>query len=151
MQLVGGLFKDKQDLSLALEDLNDKGFVAFNVFGPSELFRSRGMDEEVEESVESPKHTAAGTIDGISVTPRPLAPDDPSARQITDDLHQMGVPEQEADEFVAGLHQDLLLLLVQTKAERGEEAREIMEERQATIAYQMQPAHMAGEEMETKR
>lgn len=151
MQLVGGLFKDKQDLSLALEDLNEKGFVAFNVFGPSELFRSPGVDEEVEESTETPKHTAGGTIDGISVTPRPLAPDDPSARQVSEDLHQMGVPDEKVDEFVAGLHQDLLLLLVQTKAERGEEAREVMEKGQATVAYQMQPAHMAGEEMKTKR
>lgn len=151
MQLVGGLFKDKQDLSLALEDLNDKGFVAFNVFGPSELFRSPGVDEEIEESAETPKHTAGGTIDGISVTPRPLAPDDPSAQEVVADLHEMGVPEQEAEEFVAGLHQDLLLLLVQTKAGRGEEAREVMEQRQATLVHEMQPAHMAGEEMKTKR
>lgn len=151
MQLVGGLFKDKQDLALALEDLNDKGFVAFNVFGPSELFRSPGTEEEVEESVETPKHTAPGTIGGISVNPRPTTTDDPSAQQVLEDLEKIGVPEKEADEFVAGLHQDLLLLLVQTKAERGEEARTVMEGREATLVHQMQPADMAGEEMSNKR
>lgn len=147
MQLIGGLFKDKQDLSLALADLDEEGFRAFNVFGPSELFRSPGAEDEVEESVETPKHTAQGTIGGISVSPRPIATEDPSAQPVVADLREIGVPEKEADEFVAGLHQDLLLLLVQTKAERGDRAREIMEERQATLAYQMEPADMTGEEI----
>lgn len=151
MQLVGGLFKDKQDLSLALADLDEKGFRAFNVFGPGDLFRSPGADDEIEESVETPKHTAQGTIGGISVNPRPVAPDDPTAQPVFDDLQKMGIREEEASEFVAGLHQDLLLLLVQTKAERGDEAREVMEARQATLTHQMEPADMTGEEMEYKR
>lgn len=151
MQLVGGLFKDKQDLSLALEELNEKGFRAFNVFGPSELFRSPGTEDEVEESLETPKHTADGTIAGISVSPRPLTPEDPSAQPVAEDLEKMGIPEKEADEFVAGLHQDLLLLLVQTKGARGDEARQVMERHQATLTHQMEPADMAGEEMRNKR
>ena len=40
-------------------------FGAFNVFGPGELFRSTGAEEEVEESVETARHTAQGTVGGI--------------------------------------------------------------------------------------
>jgi hypothetical protein len=151
VQLIGGLFKNKQELSLALADLQDEGFVAFQVFGPNELFRSPGTDDKVEESVETPKHTAGGTIDGIAVTPRPLAPSDPSAQSVGEDFEEMGIPEQIAGEFVAGLHQDLLLLLVQTKADRGQEALQVMKEHEATLVHQMEPADMTGEEMKTKR
>jgi hypothetical protein len=151
VQLVGGLFEDKQDLTLALADLNEKGFRAFNVFGPGELFRSPGADDNTEESVETAKHTAQGTIGGISISPRPIATDDPSAQPVLDDLQEMGVPKREASQFVAGLHQDLLLLLVQTKAQRGEEALEVMEARQAKLTHQMEPTDMRGEELANKR
>jgi hypothetical protein len=133
MEIVGGIFADKQDLVLALHDLDEQGFVAFNVFGPSELFRAPDTDEEIEESIESPRHTAMGTVDGISVSPRPYIPDDPSAQPVTDDLTQLGVPEKLAETFVAGLQQDKLLLLLKSKESKADEAVSVMEERGAIL------------------
>jgi hypothetical protein len=134
MQLVGGLFADNQSLADALEALDKKGFRTFTVFGPDELFREPVESPEVEERLESQHQTAMGTIGGISVNPRPYAVEDPDARPVTEELMDMGMSEEEANFFVAGLHQNRLLLLVRVKAGRAEEAREVLEEQGSTIS-----------------
>lgn len=139
MELVGGVFQNEGDLTLALEALSEKGFTAFEVFGPDELFREGVMDEETAESLDSQQHTAMGTVSGISVNARPYIPDDPSAQTVTDDLTQLGVPEEVAGEFLAGLQQNGLLLMMRTKAGRAAEAKEILEENGARTVHRVHP------------
>ncbi|HSM58336.1 MAG TPA: hypothetical protein VK879_19435 [Candidatus Sulfomarinibacteraceae bacterium] len=146
MELVGGIFDNEQDLTLALQALSEKGFVAFEVFGPDELFRQGVIDEEMAESLESQQHTAMGSIGGISVNARPYIPDEPSARPISDDLMQLGLPEEVADEFVAGIQQDGLLLMLRTKAARAAEAQEILEENSALTVHSVHPEDAFPEE-----
>ena len=146
MRIVGGLFADKQDMTLALEDLQEKGFVAFKVFGPAELYRSPGTEDDVEESIVDPEHTAAGAVEGITYYGVTGAPDDPSAQPVGDDLRSIGLPDDVAEEFVAGLHQDQVLLLVQTKASRAGEAVSAMEERGAQLTHSVHPTDAFPEE-----
>ncbi|MFW5942517.1 MAG: hypothetical protein ACOC9X_03415 [bacterium] len=146
MELVGGVFQNEGDLTLALQALSEKGFTAFKVFGPDELFREGVVDEETAESLESQQHTAMGTVGGISVNARPYIPDDPSAQTITDDLVQLGLPEEVADEFVAGIQQNGLLLMLSTKAGRAAEAQEILEENGALTVHSVHPEDAFPEE-----
>lgn len=140
MELVGGIFETEQDLTRALDQLSEKGFVSFKVFGPDELYREPGTDEAMEESVETQQHTASGTISGISVNPDADEPDDPSAETVTDDFMDLGWPEEIADEFVSSLHQDRVVLITRVKAGRLEEAQEAMRAADATAVHHAHPA-----------
>ena len=146
MKIVGGLFRSQQDLTLALQDLDDADFTALKVFGPEELFREPVADEEVEESLETQAHIAAGGASGISVNPRPYVPGDPSAQTVEDDLLSLGLSQAVAEVFTAGLQQENLLLLVQTKAGRADEAAQIMEAQNAREVIQHHPEDAFPEE-----
>lgn len=132
MTIVGGLFEDEPELTMALESLQDHGFNTFTVFGPEELFKEPVVDEETEERLESPQHTAAGAISGITVNPRTYRPDD-SAQTIEDDLEDFGLSEAERDFYVAGLQQNKTALLVQARADRAEEVRGLLQQEGATL------------------
>ncbi|MCI0649495.1 MAG: hypothetical protein L0346_32025 [Chloroflexi bacterium] len=134
MRVIGGLFSNEYDLLMAIEGLQERGFDTMTVFGPDELFREPGSNQEWQRILESHKHTAGGTISGIKVNPRPLGVDDPSARTMTDDLIGMGVSEEEASSFVNGLDQGHRLLLVHTKAGRAEEAQQVLQEQGAILS-----------------
>lgn len=146
MKIVGGLFDSQEDMTLALEALDDADFAAFKVFGPEELFREPVAEEEVEGSVESQAHIAAGGASGISVNPNPYVPGDPSAQTVEDDLLSLGLSQAMAEVFVAGLQQENLLLLVQTKAGRADEAAQIMEAQNARAVLQHHPEDAFPEE-----
>lgn len=133
MSIIGGLFDDEPQLTMALEALQDHGFNTFTVFGPDELFKEPATDEDVEERLESQRHTAAGAIGGISVNPRTYRPDDASARPVEEDLADFGLGEPEQDFYVSGLQQNKLALLVHTKADRAEEAREVLQREGAIL------------------
>ena len=62
MTIVGGLFEDEPELTLALETLQDHGFDTFTVLGPEELFKEQVVDEDTEERLESPQHTAPAPL-----------------------------------------------------------------------------------------
>lgn len=140
MELVGGIFETEQDLTRALDQLSEKGFVAFKVFGADELYREPGTDEEMEASLKSPQHTASGTISGISVNPESDEPDDPSAESVTDDFMDLGWPEEIAAEFVSSLHQNRVVLLTRVKTGRLEEAQEAMRAADARAVHHAHPA-----------
>ena len=146
MRIVGGLFEDKQDLNLALEDLQEQGFVAFKVFGPAELHGERGTEQRLEESLASQRHTTAGGVEGITYPQRPEGVDHPSAGSVADDLASLGLSPADADTFVAGLHQDKILLLVRTNVARAEEAQSIMHDRQALEVRSIHPEDAFPEE-----
>jgi len=146
MRIVGGLFKEDEDLTLALQDLRDAGFVAFNVFGPAELYRSLEPQVEIEEILDSQQHTAGGAVEGITFHRRPLSTEDPSAQTVADDLQSLGIPDGEAELFVAGLRLEQYLLLLQTKAARAEEAEAIMDGGGAVVVRSMSPASASPEQ-----
>jgi hypothetical protein len=133
MTIVGGLFEDEPELTMALETLQDHGFDTFTVLGPEELFKEQVVDEDTEERLESPQHTAAGVISGITVNPRTYHPDDASAQSIEDDLEDFGLSKAERDFYVAGLQQNKTALLVKTRADRADEAREVLQQEGATL------------------
>jgi hypothetical protein len=128
MGIVAALFAEPGDITDALDALEAEGFRDFTVFGPEELFTEPVRPDEMEEGWESGQHTAAGTISGISVNPRPYVPDDASADSIHDDLRDIGLGEADADRYVSGLHQSYTLLLVQSSADREEIARRLLRE-----------------------
>lgn len=146
MRLIGGLFEEDEDLTMALQDLRNAGFVAFNVFGPLELYRSLDDKVGIEEVLESQKHTAGGAVEGITFHRRPLSTDDPSAQTVADDLQSLGVPEGEAELFVAGLRLEQHLLLLQTKTGRADEAESILEDAGAVAVRSMAPADATPEQ-----
>lgn len=146
MRIVGGLFEEDEDLALTLNNLRDAGFVAFNVFGPVELYRSLEPEMEIEEVLESQRHTAGGAVEGITFHRRPLSTEDPSAQTVADDLQSLGIPDGEAELFVAGLRLEQYLLLLQTKAGRAEEAEGIMEDGGAVVVRSMAPAGASPEQ-----
>ena len=128
MAIIGALFAEPGQITDALNALDDEGFHDFIVFGPEELFTEPITAAWLEELEENEQHTAAGTVSGISVNPRPYAPDDPSATGIHADLRGMGIGEEDADRYVSGLQQSHTLLLVQTAAGRAAAARQILDE-----------------------
>lgn len=132
MTIVGGLFEDEPELTMTLEALQDRGFDTFTILGPEELFKEPIIDEETEDRLESPQHTAAGAIAGITVNPRTYHPDD-SAQTIEDDLEDFGLSKAERDFYVAGLQQNKTALLVQTRADRADEARQVLQQEGATL------------------
>ncbi len=146
MRIVGGLFEADEEVTVALQALRDAGFVAFNVFGPVELYRSLEPEVEIEEVLESQQHTAGGAVEGITFHRRPLTTEDPSAQTVADDLQALGIPDGEAELFVAGLRLDQYLLLLQTKAGRAEEAEAIMEDEGAVAVRSMLPADASPEQ-----
>lgn len=146
MRIVGGLFEEDEDLTLALQDLRDAGFVAISVFGPVELYRSLEPDMEIEQVLDSQQHMAGGAVEGITFHHRPLMTEDPSAQTVADDLQMLGVPEGEAELFVAGLRLDQFLLLLRTKAGRAEDAEAIMEDAGAIAVRSMAPAGVSPEQ-----
>lgn len=133
MTIIGGLFEDGPELTMALETLQERGFDTFTVFGPEELFKEPLIDDETEERLESPQHTAAGAISGITVTPRTYHPGDASAQTVEDDLEDLGLSPAERDFYVAGLQQNRVALLVQTRGDRAAEARELLRQEGATL------------------
>lgn len=146
MKIVGGLFEEDEDLTVVLQDLRDAGFVAFNVFGPVELYRSLEPKVEIEQVLDSHQHTAGGTVEGITFHRRPLATEDPSAQTVADDLQSLGIPDDEAELLVAGLRLDQYLLLLQTKAGRAEEAETLLEKGGAIAVRSMSPAGATPEQ-----
>ena len=146
MRLVGGLFEEDEALTVALQDLREAGFVAFNVFGPVELYRSLEPEMKIEQALDSQQHTAGGAVEGITFHHRPLATDDPSAQTVADDLRALGIPEGEAELFVAGLRLEQFLLLLQTKAGRADEAEAIIEDAGAVAVRTMEPADASPEQ-----
>jgi hypothetical protein len=127
MPIIGTLFAEPGQITEALDALEADDFQDFTVFGPEELFTGPVLSPQMEEQAESQRHMAAGTVSGISVNPRPYAPDDPNATSAHDDLRGMGIGERDADRYVSGLHQNQTLLLVQTAAGRATIARGLLE------------------------
>lgn len=146
MRIIGGLFDEDEDLTIVLQDLRDAGYVTFNVFGPAELYRSLEAEAEIEAMLESQRHTAGGAVEGITFHRRPLSTEDPSAQTVADDLRTLGIPEEEAELFVAGLRLDQYLLLLQTKAGRADDAEAIMEEGGAVLVRTIFPSGASPEE-----
>jgi len=132
MTIVGGLFEDEPQLTMALEALQEHGFDTFTVLGPEELFKEPVVDDNTGERLERPQHTAAGAIAGITVNPLTYRPDD-SAQTIEDDLEDFGLSEAERDFYVAGLQQNKTALLVQARADRAGEAQEVLQQEGATL------------------
>ena len=133
MSIVGGLFQGETDLLVALETLQEHGFDTMTVYGPDELFREPDANERWSELQQGQQHTAGGTISGITVNPRPLGIENPSARTVTDDLVSIGVSEENADAFVDGLDEGQRLLLVVTKTGRADEVKQLIREQGGTI------------------
>jgi hypothetical protein len=147
MEIVGGIFRDEKSLTPALDSLADAGFKRFMIFGAEDLLDDGGLDERREEDSISRKHTAAGTISGISANPPSNLPDDRKPQSGEDDLMGVGLPEEEAEEFVRALQQDRLLLLVQTKAGRAPDAEEILRANEAQTTRRLHPQDAFPEEL----
>lgn len=135
MKNIGALFKSREELTDALVDLDDKGFNMFTVFGPEDLFSAPRAAETVKEEMESAAHTAAGTVSGISVNPRPYTGNNRDAQPVTEKIRKMGLSTKAADYLAAGLQQDRLALIVGTKVGRKEEARDILRNHGAFMLF----------------
>jgi len=60
-------------------------------------------------------------------------PEDASARPVEEDLEDFGLSEAERDFYVAGLQQNRIALLIQTRADRADEAQELLRGEGATL------------------
>jgi hypothetical protein len=134
MAIAGGLFADSQDIIPVLEALEKQGFRTFDLIGPEELFTELGeIGAAMGDQLEQQRHTAAGTISGITINPQSYSVEDPTARPVREELTDLGLGVEEADFYVTGLEQYRQLLLVRTSAGRLDDARRIMGEHGAVL------------------
>lgn len=110
MEIVGAIFTGEETLTPALDALEEAGFNTYMVFGRDDFSGEPGMDIAADSSTR--KHTAAGTVGGISVTPPAEIPDKPSTETVEDELMAVGLSRSDARSFLSAMEQDRLLLLV---------------------------------------
>jgi hypothetical protein len=147
MEIVGAIFQDETSLNPALDALQDAGFDTFMVFGPDDFSGEPGIENDEEGTITPRKHTAAGTVSGISVNPPPEVPDAPSTETIEDELMAVGLLQSDARSFIAALQQDHLLLLVQTASGDTGSVTEIIEDHDAQSLQHIQPGDAFPEEL----
>lgn len=131
--IVGALFTHEQELTQALEALEEHGFREYTVFGPEELFKEPIVRDDVEDSLESSQHTSAGTISGITADPGPANEEDPDARPLEDEFQDFGIGPEETDFYVAGIQQNHAAVLVSAHRGRAEEIRRILQAQGAIL------------------
>lgn len=139
MQIIGAIFDDEDDLTPALEALREAGFETYKLFGADDFSGDPDVEGSVETDSTGQKHTAAGTVSGISVNPPAEVPENPSTETVRDELMAVGLSEADAEIFVTGLGQDRLLLLVQTWTGRTEDADEILQQHNARLTRSIHP------------
>lgn len=147
MEIVGSIFHDEESLTPALNGLRDAGFETYMVFGPENFTGEPGIDEDGDAEPTARKHTAAGTVSGISVNPPPRIPDEPSTKTVEDELMAVGLPHEDAQHFVGELEEDRLLLLVQTWSGRTTEVENIVRSHDGQLVRRIQPTDAFPEEL----
>lgn len=133
MEMIGALFEKKQDLSNAMRILEEKGFREFTLYGPEALFATPDKAGPAEDYLEQQMHRAMGSVSGITINRRPVGMSGPHADSIVDEMRDMGISQEDADRYVAGLQQNRTLLLLDVRDKRAEEAKQVMREQGAML------------------
>lgn len=147
MEIVGSIFRDEESLTPALDALRDAGFETYMVFGPEDFTGEPSIENDGEADSATAKHTAAGTVSGMSVNPPAQIPDEPSTETIEDELMAVGLPRDDARQFVSELEQDRLLLLVQTGSGRATAVENIFRSNEGHFVRRIQPTDAFPEEL----
>lgn len=147
MQIIGAIFNDEDDLAPALDALRDAGFETYKLFGADDFSGDPGVEDSVETDSTRQKHTAAGTVSGISVNPPADIPEETSTETIRDELMALGLSQDDAEIFVTALQQDRLLLLVQTWTGRTDEADELLQQHNARMTRRIHPGDAFPEDI----
>lgn len=145
MEIVGAIFSDETTLNLTLEALQEAGFQTYMVFGADDFSGEPGIDDEGDSPTQ--QHTAAGTFSGITHTPPAGIPDDPSTETIEDELMAIGLSHADAQSFVDALHNNSLLLLVQTWTGQTEDAEQILQSHEGKSLRRIHPTDAFPEEL----
>lgn len=145
MDIVGAIYTDEETLTTALDALEEAGFTTYMVFGRDDFSGEPGMDNAAESSTR--RHTAAGTIGGISVNPPAEIPDEPSTETVEDELMAVGLSQSDARSFISAMQQDRLLLLVPTWSGRTADLEQLLRAHEGHELRSIHPQDAFPEEL----
>lgn len=145
MEIVAAIFTDEETLTTALDALEEAGFTTHMVFGRDDFSGESGMDNAAESSTR--RHTAAGTISGISVNPPAEIPDEPSTETVEDELMAVGLSRSDARSFLPAMEQDRLLLLVPTWTGRTADLEQLLQSHDGHELRSIHPEDAFPEEL----
>ncbi len=127
MNITGGIFAEWQDLTNTLRSLEEAGFSDYSVYGPEELFTETETSADQSERLDSPQHTAAGTISGVTVNPASGDEATRGAKPLDEAFSDLGFGPSDVARLVAGLQQNQTALLVSAPADRVGQARQLLQ------------------------
>jgi hypothetical protein len=133
MNIAYGIFSQEQDLTNALHSLEKAGFKEYSVYGPEQLFIAPELGTETAERLDSPSHTEAGTITGITANPA-VGDNDVPAQPLEKEFSDLGFGQSDVLRLVASLQQNRMALLVSAPSARIEEALTLLRHNGAITA-----------------